>query len=133
MSTTFHNQLSFISNNTKPCQQHDILLHLNSKDDNIFHVPGRRIRSVYGRIRLKYGKFRPGNGDRIRCTVIRFSYGIIRCRIRHSFTVLRIRTVFAHRIRTVFVPCHESVISAAVYVPYLRHINKMPKIHNQLP
>jgi hypothetical protein len=40
------------------------------------------IRHVYGRIRLKYGNFRSGNDDGIQCTVLRFSYGIIRRRIR---------------------------------------------------
>jgi len=49
---------------------------------------------VYSRIRLKYDKFQAGNGDRIRCTVLRFNYGIIRHHRWSSFTMLRKRTVY---------------------------------------
>ncbi len=102
------------------------LLELESPID-----PGRIIRHLNGRIRLKYGNFRPGAGTRIWCTVIRFSYGIIWCRIRRSFTVLRIRAVFVHRIRAVFVPCHESALHGsrlrAVSTLYSRHIIELFK------
>jgi len=79
--------------------------------------PGRTVRHVYGRIRQKYGNFRPGNGDHMRCTVLRFDYGIIRRRIRCSYTVLRKGAVFGRRIR-------------AVTTLYLRHTIKVSKIHN---
>jgi hypothetical protein len=99
--------------------------------------PDRIIRHINGRIRLKYGNFRPGTGTRIRCTVIRFNYSIIQCRIRRSFTVLRIRAVFVHRIRAVFISCHESVLYGsrlrAVSALHSRHIIELFKSHNQLP
>ena len=95
------------------------------------------IRHINGRIQLKYGNFRPGNGDRIRCTVLRFSYGIIQYRIRCSFTVLCKRAVFDRRIRVVFVACHKSAIYGsrlrAVITPYLCRIIEMCKTHYQLP
>jgi len=46
------------------------------------HSQVERYGHVYDRIRLKYSSFRPGNGDRIRCTVLQFNYGIIR---RHNY------------------------------------------------
>jgi hypothetical protein len=39
-------------------------------DSNEYQFPGRTIRHLNNRIRLKYGYFRPGNGERIRTVFV---------------------------------------------------------------
>jgi len=89
-------------------------------------IPGRTIRHVNGRIQLKYGHSRPGNGCRIRCTVLWLDYGIIRCRIRWSFSVLRKRAVLHCRIHAVSIQYDKSVIydsrTRAVTAPYFKNL-----------
>ena len=81
---------------------------LKTYDVNVF--PGRTIRHANGRIRLKYSHFRPRNGYRIRCTVLRCDYSIIRCRIRCPFLMLCKRAIFDCRIRPVLIPYEKSAL-----------------------